>query len=134
MTREEVREESREIEGNPLIRSRIRALHRQQSNRRMMAEVPKADVVVRNPIHFAVALRYDGGAMRAPRVVAKGARFMARRIVATAIRHNVPVIENPPLARSLFRLVAVGHEIPRELYRIVAEVLAHVYALRTRRV
>jgi flagellar biosynthetic protein FlhB len=133
MTREEVREETKELEGNPLLRSRIRALHRQQATRRMMAETKRADVVLRNPVHVAVALRYDGGQMRAPRVVAKGARLMARRIVDVAVRHGVPVIENPPLARSLFRLVAVGQEIPRELYRLVAEVLAHVYSLRDRR-
>lgn len=133
MTREEVREENKELEGNPLLRSRIRALHRQQATRRMMAETKRADVVLRNPVHVAVALRYDGGQMRAPRVVAKGARLMARRIVDVAVRHGVPVIENPPLARSLFRLVAVGQEIPRELYRLVAEVLAHVYSLRDRR-
>jgi flagellar biosynthetic protein FlhB len=132
MTREEVREENKELEGNPLLRSRIRALHRQQATRRMMLETKRADVVLRNPVHVAVALRYESGQMRAPRVVAKGARLMARRIVDIAVRHGVPVVENPPLARSLFRLVAVGQEIPGELYRLVAEVLAHVYSLRDR--
>jgi flagellar biosynthetic protein FlhB len=130
MTREEVREENKEVEGNPQLRSRIRALHRQRVMRRMMAEVRSADVVLRNPVHVAVALRYEGGRMRAPKVVAKGARLVARRIVEIAQRHSVPVIESPPLARSLFRAVAVGQEIPRELYRMVAEVLAYVYSLR----
>jgi flagellar biosynthetic protein FlhB len=132
MTREEVRQESREQEGNPELRTRLRALHRQRITRRMLAEVERADVVVRNPIHVAVALRYDPAAMRAPRVVAKGARLVARRIVAIAMRHGVPVIESPPLARSLFRQVAVGQDVPGELYRLVAEVLAHVYALRAK--
>jgi len=132
MTREEVREENKEVEGNPQLRSRIRALHRARVTRRMMAEVRRADVVLRNPVHVAVALRYEGGRMRAPKVVAKGARLVARRIVEIAERHGVPVIENPPLARSLFRAAAVGQEIPRELYRVVAEVLAYVYSLRGR--
>jgi flagellar biosynthesis protein FlhB len=130
MTREEVREESKETEGNPQTRARVRALHRQRVMRRMMAEVKRADVVVRNPIHFAVALRYEGGQMRAPKVVAKGALLMARRIVEIAQRHGVPVIENPPLARALFRAAAVGQEIPRDLYKLVAEVLAYVYSRR----
>ena len=131
MTREEVREESRETEGNPQARGRMRALHRQRVVRRMMVEVRRADVVLRNPTHVAVALRYEGGKMRAPKVVAKGALLMARRIIDIAQRHGVPVIENPPLARALFRGAAVGQEIPRDLYRLVAEVLAYVYSLRT---
>jgi flagellar biosynthesis protein FlhB len=130
MTKEEVRLEGKEQEGNPELKQRLRALHRQRAARRMMTEVERADVVVRNPIHVAVALRYDPAAMRAPRVVAKGARLVARRIVAIAMRHGVPVIESPPLARSLYRQVAVGQEISGDLYRLVAEVLAHVYALR----
>jgi flagellar biosynthetic protein FlhB len=133
MTKQEVKDEMRETEGNPMLKSRLRALHRQRSTRRMMAEVERADVVVRNPTHYAVALKYEGGRMRAPRVVAKGARLMARRIIDIAHRHGVPVVENPPLARSLYKAVAVGQEIPRELFRMVAEVLAHVYALRDRR-
>lgn len=132
MTREEVKEEAREQEGNPELRTRLRALHRQRAARRMMAEVERADVVLRNPIHVAVALKYDPATMRAPRVVAKGARLIARRIVAVAMRHRVPVIESPPLARALYRQVAVGGEIPGDLYRLVAEVMAHVYSLRAR--
>jgi flagellar biosynthetic protein FlhB len=132
MTRQEVKDETREQEGNPLLKSRLRALHRQRAMRRMMSEVQRADVVVRNPVHYAVALKYEGGQMRAPRVVAKGARLMALRIVDVARNHRIPIVENPPLARSLYRMVAVGHEIPKELYRMVAEVLAHVYSLRNR--
>jgi len=132
MSREEVREESRETEGNPHTRGRMRALHRQRVVRRMMAEVHRADVVLRNPTHVAVALRYESGKMRAPRVVAKGALLMARRIIEAAHRHGVPVVENPPLARALYRGAPVGQEIPRELYRVVAEVLAYVYSLRSR--
>jgi flagellar biosynthetic protein FlhB len=130
MTKQELREEVKHTEGNPLLRGRMRALHRQMATRRMMAEVPKADVVLRNPTHYAVALKYETGAMRAPRVVAKGARLMALRIIDTARKANVPVVENPPLARALYKAVAVGRDIPRELYRAVAEVLAYVYSLR----
>jgi flagellar biosynthesis protein FlhB len=100
--------------------------------RRMMSDVRKADVVLRNPIHYAVALRYDGGKMRAPRVVGKGERLLALRIVEEAAKHGVPVVENPPLARALFKACAIGKEVPRDLYRAVAEVLAYVYALKGR--
>jgi flagellar biosynthetic protein FlhB len=132
MTKQEVRQESRETEGSPQMRARLRALHRQMATRRMMSEVRRADVVVRNPIHFAVALRYDGRRMRAPRVVAKGERLVAQRIIDEAFRHGVPTIENPPLARALFKACAIGKEVPRDLYRAVAEVLAYVYALKGR--
>jgi flagellar biosynthetic protein FlhB len=130
MTREEVREETRQTEGNPLLRSRLRSVHRLLVSRKMLAEVKRADVVVRNPTHVAVAMRYEGGRMRAPRVVAKGADHMALRIIDIARKHAVPVIENPPLARTLFALVKVGAEIPAQLYRAVAEILAQVYAIR----
>jgi flagellar biosynthetic protein FlhB len=133
MTREEVREESRQTEGNPLLRNRLRALHRVLATRKMLAEVKRADVVLRNPTHVAVALRYDGGRMRAPRVVAKGERLAALRIIDAARRHRVPVVENPPLARALYALVKLGAEIPPQLYRAVAEVLAYVYSLRAPR-
>ncbi len=132
MTKQEVKQEAKEQEGNPQLRARLRQLHRQMAARRMIAEVRKADVVLRNPIHYAVALRYDGLKMRAPRVVAKGERLMAQRIVDEAFKCNVPTIENPPLARALFKACAVGREVPKDLYRAVAEVLAYVYALRGR--
>ena len=98
----------------------------------MMTEVRRADVVLRNPTHVAVALRYDATRMKAPRVVGKGERLLAERIIDVAARHGVPVIENPPLARAVFKAVAIGREIPQDLYRAVAEVLAYVYALTGR--
>jgi flagellar biosynthetic protein FlhB len=130
MTKKELREEVKHTEGNPLLRGRMRALHKQMSTRRMINEVKKADVVLRNPTHYAVALRYESARMQAPRVVAKGARLVAQRIIDVARKANVPVVENPPLTRALYRSVPVGRDIPRELYRAVAEVLAYVYALR----
>jgi flagellar biosynthetic protein FlhB len=132
MTRQELREESKETEGDPLLRGRLRALHRQMAARRMMAEAARADVVLSNPTHVAVALRYDSQRMKAPRVVAKGERLVALRIIDVARRHGVPVVQNPPLVRTLFRTVAVGREIPRNLYRAVAEILVHVYSLKAR--
>jgi flagellar biosynthetic protein FlhB len=130
MTKDEARQESKEQDGNPHLRQRMRSLHRQMSQKRMMNDVRTADVVLRNPIHYAVALKYDAARMRAPRVVAKGERLVAQRIVDEAARHGVPCVENPPLARALFKAVAIGKEIPGDLYRAVAEVLAYVYGLR----
>jgi len=130
MTKAEIREETRETEGSPLLRSRVRALHRKMATRRMMAEVRRAAVVLRNPTHLAIALRYEQSRMRAPRVVGKGARLLALRIIEIARRQGIPVVENPPLTRTLFRSVAIGSEIPAGLYRAVAEVLAYVYSLR----
>jgi flagellar biosynthetic protein FlhB len=134
MTKEEIREESKQTDGNPAVRARIRSLQKLRARRRMMAEVKRADVVVRNPTHVAVALRYESGGMAAPRVVAKGARLVARRIIEIAQAHGVPVVENRPLARALFKTVPLGGDVPRDLYRAVAEVLAYVYSLKgTRR-
>ena len=132
MTREEVRQENKETEGDPHVKAHIRSQQREMARRRMMAEVPKADVVVTNPIHYAVALRYQDGAMRAPRVVAKGAHLLAARIRELAEQHDVPVLEAPPLARALYRHAELGDEIPAALYTAVAEVLAYVYQLRRR--
>jgi flagellar biosynthetic protein FlhB len=129
MTKEEVRQESRETEASPTLRQRLRALHQKTAGRRMMAEVRRADVVVRNPTHVAVALRYQAGRMRAPRVVAKGERLLALRIIEVAREARVPVVENRPLARALFAGVEIGRDVPPSLYRAVAEVLAYVYAL-----
>lgn len=126
MTKQEVREELKQNEGNPEIKMRIRRLRRELLRRRMMSEVPKATAVIVNPTHFAVALRYDMKEMAAPRVVAKGKNFLALRIRETALRHQVAVIENPPLAQALYKQVEVGQEIPAQLYRAVAEVLAYV--------
>ena len=130
MTREEVRQESKETEGDPQVKAHIRSQQREMARRRMMAEIPKADVVVTNPTHYAVALRYQDGAMRAPRVVAKGAHLLAARIRELAEEHRVPVLEAPPLARALYRHAELGDEIPATLYAAVAEVLAYVYQLR----
>lgn len=132
MTRQEVKEEFKETEGSPEMRAAIRKRQRELSRRRMMAEVPKADVVVTNPIHFAVALRYDQGQMDAPQVVAKGAGYVALKIRQVAEAHGVPVVENPPLARSLYSGVELGEKIPAELFQAVAEVLAFVYRLKGR--
>lgn len=130
MTREEVRQENKESEGDPQVKAHIRSQQREMARRRMMAEIPKADVVVTNPTHYAVALRYQGGAMRAPQVVAKGAHLLAARIRELAEEHAVPVLEAPPLARALYRHAELGAEIPAALYTAVAEVLAYVYQLR----
>ena len=130
MTKEEVRQEMKEVEGNPQIKARIRSLQREAARRRMMAEVPTADVVVTNPDHYAVALKYQKGAMRAPRVVAKGSLLVADRIVEMARGADVPILRAPPLARALFAHADVGQEIPAALYNAVAEVLAWVYQLR----
>ncbi|MEO0278933.1 MAG: flagellar biosynthesis protein FlhB [candidate division WOR-3 bacterium] len=127
MTREELKEELRQYEGDPVVRSRMRRLMREISKRRMLREVPKATVVITNPVELAVALKYDEKEMKAPIVVAKGAGEMARRIKDIARKHNVPLFENRPLARALFRVVEVGEEVPPELYKAVAEVLAYVY-------
>jgi flagellar biosynthetic protein FlhB len=132
MTRDEVKRELRDTEGDPLIRSRIRTLQRQAARRRMMQEVPKSDVVITNPTHLAVALRYDGTKMSAPVVVAKGAGFIAERIREVAQKHGIPIIENKPLARSLHKLVDLGREIPEQLYQAVAEILALVLRARKR--
>lgn len=130
MTREELKDEVKEREGDPLVRARLRSLQRALARRRMVREVARADVVVTNPLELAVALRYEATTMRAPRVVAKGARRMARVIREIARRHGVPVVENRPLAQALYRMVEVGEEIPPLLYRAVAELLAYIYRLR----
>lgn len=129
MTKQEVIEEMKRYE-NPQLRSRIRSRQRQLAMSRMMAAVPKADVVITNPTHLAIALSYQQGEMRAPQVVAKGERLVAERIKEIAREHNVPLFENKPLARSLFKLVEVGQEVPLELYQAVAEVLAFVYRIK----
>ena len=129
MTREEVRQEMKETEGDPQLKARIRSLQRQRARQRMMAQVPKADVVVTNPSRYAVALQYQQGSMRAPRVVAKGMNLVAARIRELAEAHRVPVLEAPPLARALYRHAELDGEIPGGLYAAVAEVLAYVYQL-----
>ncbi|MFM0209035.1 flagellar biosynthesis protein FlhB [Paraburkholderia sediminicola] len=130
MTKEEVKREHRESEGDPHVKGRIRQQQRAIARRRMMTQVPKADVVVTNPTHFAVALQYADGEMRAPKVVAKGVNLVAARIREIAAENNVPLLEAPPLARALYHNVELNREIPGPLYGAVAEVLAWVYQLR----
>jgi flagellar biosynthesis protein FlhB len=130
MTKEEVKREHRENEGDPHVKGRIRQQQRAMARRRMMAQVPKADVVVTNPTHFAVALQYADGEMRAPKVVAKGVNLVAARIREIATENNIPLLEAPPLARALYHNVDLNREIPGPLYGAVAQVLAWVYQLK----
>jgi flagellar biosynthetic protein FlhB len=130
MTRQEIREEMKESEGSPEIKGRIRQVQESMARRRMMQEVPKADVVVVNPTHFAVALRYDEKRMRAPIVVAKGADEIAARIREVASEHLIPIFEAPPLARALYRHVALNDPVPANLYVAVAQVLTYIYHVR----
>lgn len=130
MSREDLRQEHKESEGDPHVKANIRRMQQQVAKRRMMAEVPKADIVVTNPTHFAVALKYRDGDMRAPIVVAKGSDLVAQRIRELAKEHNVAVLEAPPLTRALFKHTRLGDEIPAGLYTAVAEVLAWVYQLK----
>lgn len=130
MTRQELIQESKESEGNPQIKGRIRQLQREMAKRRMMADVPTADVVVTNPTHYAVALKYADGQRGAPKVVAKGIDEVAAKIREIAKEHKVTMLEAPPLARALFKHTEIGDEIPEQLYSAVAEVLAYVYQLR----
>jgi flagellar biosynthesis protein FlhB len=130
MTKQEIRDEMKESEGNPELKGRIRQVQQAQSRRRMMEELPKADVVVVNPTHFAVALRYDDGRMGAPRVIAKGVDVLAQQIRLVAGSHRIPLVESPPLARALYATTELGREIPATLYVAVAQVLAYVYQLK----
>jgi flagellar biosynthetic protein FlhB len=133
MSRGEIKEEAKESDGSPEMKGRIRRAQHEVARKRMMQEVPKADVVVTNPTHFAVALRYDEKRMRAPIVVAKGADLIAARIREVATEHNVAIFEAPPLARALHRHVEIGGEIPSTLYVAVAQVLTYIYQLKTAR-
>lgn len=126
MTKQEVKEERKESEGNPQIKGRIRSIQRSLAQKRMMADVPKASVVITNPTHFAVALIYSSQ-MEAPKMVAKGADFLAQKIIKIARQHNVPVVSNPPLARALYSKVKVDEFIPITLYKAVAKVLAYIF-------
>lgn len=130
MTKEEVKREHRESEGDPHVKARIRSQQRAMARRRMMSEVPKADVVVTNPTHYSVALKYREDKMRAPIVVAKGSHLMAAKIKEIAKENNVPILEAPPLARALHKHCDLGEAIPEALFTAVAEVLAYVYQLR----
>jgi flagellar biosynthesis protein FlhB len=130
MTRQELRDESRESDGNPEVRGRLRRMQQEMSKRRMMADVPKAHVIVTNPTHYAVALRYEGERMRAPVVVAKGADLIALQIRKVGAAHQVPIVEAPPLARALYANCELGVEVPVKLYAAVAQLLSYVYQLK----
>lgn len=129
MSKQDIREEVKDVEGNPQMKQRIRRLQRDRARRNMMKEVPTATAVVVNPTHYAVAIRYQLESMAAPMVVAKGKNYLALRIRARAVEHQVPIIENPPLAQALYKSVDVGQEIPAHLYRAVAEILAYIFKL-----
>lgn len=127
MTKEEVKEEMKNTEGNPLVKAQQRRRRRGKSQRQMLLDVPKADVIVTNPTHIAVALQYDRKTMKAPKIVAKGTRLNALKIREIAGKHQVPIVENKPLARMMFKYGKVGGEVPAQLYAAVAEILAYVY-------
>lgn len=129
MTKQEVRDEYKQREGDPAVKARIRSVQREMARRRMMEAIPEATVVITNPTHLAIALKYEPG-MHAPQVVAKGAGFIAERIKSIAADHSIPLVENKPLAQTLFKSTEIGAFIPAELYRAVAEILAYVYRLK----
>ena len=130
MTKQEVREEHKQTEGDPLLKARIRSIQRENARKRMLQDVPEADVIITNPTTYAIALKYDITRMSAPIVVAKGMRKVAERIKEIAEENNIPVIENKWLAKTLFKSVEVGEETPYDLYKAVAEILAYIYKLK----
>ena len=133
MTRQEVKEERKSHEGSPIVKSHIRSAHFAMVRKRMLRDVPTADVVVTNPTHVAVALKYDAATMQAPRVIAKGAELLCQKIKEIAREHGVPILERPELARTLYATVEIGQAIPEPLYVAVAEVLAMIYRMRKQR-
>lgn len=132
MTKQEVKEEFKESEGDPHIKAQIRAIQQEMARKRMMADVPKADVVVTNPTHISVAIKYDSDEMDAPMILAKGSDFVAMKIREIAREHEVPLVENPPVARLLHNL-EIGEYIPEDLFKAVAEILAHIYTIKGRK-
>jgi flagellar biosynthetic protein FlhB len=133
MSKEEIKDEAKNQDGDPQVKAQMRRRRQALSKRKMLAEVPKADVIITNPTHLAIALRYERGRMSAPKVVAKGSRLNALRIREIAAQHQIPIIENKPLARTLFKYAKVGGEIPAQLYVAVAEILAYVYRINAYR-
>lgn len=133
MSKEELKKESKEQDGNPEVKQKIRAIQREMSQKRMMEDVKEAAVIVTNPTHLSVALKYDGEKMISPQVVAKGADHLALRIREIAKENDIPIVENVPLARAMYKTVKIGESVPRSLYKAVAEVLAFVYKLKRRK-
>lgn len=133
MTKQEVKEEAKSREGDPLIKARIRKIQKEMANKRMMADVPKADVIITNPTHLSIALKYDPEKFAAPMILAMGADHMAKKIRELAKEHEIPIVENKPLARTIYKTLEVGQVIPRELFAAVAEVLAYVFKLRRKK-
>lgn len=129
MSKQELRDEHKETDGNPQTKARVRRIQRDLFRRQMMKEIPKATAVIVNPTHYAVAIRYIANSPGAPKVIAKGKNYLALRIRQKAIEHQIPIVENPPLAQALYKSVDVGQEIPSNLYRAVAEILAYIYRL-----
>jgi flagellar biosynthetic protein FlhB len=129
MSKQDLRDETKETEGNPQMKGRIRRIQRDLARRNMMKDISKATAVIVNPTHYAVAIRYEMEGMAAPLVLAKGRNYLARRIREIAMEHQVPIIENEPLAQALYKSAEVGQEIPAHLYRAVAEVLAYIFKL-----
>ena len=129
MTKQEVKDEHKESEGNPQLKAKLRKMQRENSRRQMITNVPKASAIIVNPTHYSVAIRYELGGSGAPKVVAKGKNYLARRIREIATANEIPIVENPPLARALYAAVDVGQEIPPHLYRAVAEILAYLYRI-----
>jgi flagellar biosynthetic protein FlhB len=133
MSKQEIKDEHKEMDGNPQTKMRIRRIQRDLARKRMMQNVPKATAVIVNPTHYAVALRYEPESMVAPVIVAKGKNYLALRIRQIALDNQVPLIENPPLARGLYAAADIGQEIPPHLYKAVAEILAYIFRLMHRR-
>ncbi|MDR1674822.1 MAG: flagellar biosynthesis protein FlhB [Oscillospiraceae bacterium] len=134
MTKQEVKEEYKMTEGDPMIKSKIRQIQQQRAQARMMQQVPSADVIIRNPTHYAVALKYESGKNNSPAVIAKGADFIALKIIDIGKKHSIIIKEDKPLARALYETVDVGREIPEEFYRAVADILAYVYNIKKKKV
>jgi flagellar biosynthetic protein FlhB len=129
MSKQQIKEEMKEVEGNPQMKMRIRRLQRDLARRRMMQEVPTATAIIVNPTHYAVAIRYHVDSMAAPKVVAKGRNYLALRIRQKATEHGIPIVENPPLAQALYKGADIGQEIPAQFYKAVAEILAYIYRI-----
>lgn len=132
MSKQELKDEYKQSEGNPEVKGKLKRLRRERAKRRMMADIPKADVVITNPTHFAVALKYDQGKMRAPNVIAKGQDLIALKIREVAKEHDIPIVEDPPLARALYANVDLDEEIPLEYYETVAKIISYVYKLKNK--